>query len=365
MGTTTSKVRCDAPPLPPPGQTSLPPPEAPPKADEASQSISDAAAAASAMPTSSIPNPGPYEGAIMPSKRITAIDTHEGFKMDIQKMLSPYFVVIHSFGLGMPQPDGKNRSYSFITQVSDDNGIFMTNIDIEKRAVMGRMHRALFGGIAMAKVQCSVSPEGSNDQLLGELDFGGMTWTGNLKYGSMGGGRVYGMNYYQGITQRLAMGGEGMYIAANGNMLSSYTLKYEMPAPAADDDLPSSTSSITPEAPPQAQQLENQPSSWMCAQLHPTQGMFNMHYKRVVTPNRVTLGAELNMTPTLESTVMLGAEFNLTRSKVALGIDGTGKLQSTLETKLGRVPGVPTLNFSSEVDFASDSMKFGYGLNVG
>lgn len=371
MGTASSKVRCEAPPLPPPGQTSIPPPspEAPPldaPKDANSQSIADAAANAPAA--SSIPNPGPYESAIMPSKRLTTLDTHDGFKVDIQKMLSPYFVVIHSFGLGISQPDGGNKSYSFITQVSDDNGIFMTNYDPVRKAVMGRMHRALLGGVAMAKVQCSASPDGQNDQLLGEVDFGGMTWTGNLKYGSMGGANVYGMNYYQSITQRLAMGGEGMYIAANGNMMSSYTLKYEMDAPGGDDDVLPSTPSV-PGAPPAdpgaSNSLENKPSSWFCAQLHPAQGALNLHYKRVVTPNRVTLGAELSMTPTLESQVVFGGEFNLTRSKVAMTVDGTGKIQSSLEAKLGRVPGVPTLNFNADVDFANDSMKFGYGLNIG
>jgi len=170
----------------------------------------------------------------------------------------------------------------------------------------------------------------------------------------MGGGCVYGMNYYQSVTEKLALGGEGMYIAANGNMMSSYTVKYECDAPGADD----AKDSIV-------QKIGNRPSSWFCAQLHPAQGMLNLHYKRVVTPNRVTLGAELQMAPTLESQVMFGAKFQLARSKMAMVVDGSGTIQSNLETALGMAPGSPKLNFNAEVDFAKDAMKFGYGLNIG
>jgi U5 snRNP spliceosome subunit len=265
MGTNFSKsatfVTCEAaavppppPPLLPPGTNlQAPPPPPPPGAaatnadatasgdggkqieredSASSNTIANTTQNTESSSSSSIPNPGPYEAATIACKRLTNIDTHSGFKCDIQKQLSPYMVAIHSFHLGTSLPDGRNKAYMFITQVADEEGLFMTNVDPEKKTVNGRVHRSLLGGLAMGKVQCSVSPDGSNDQLLGELDFGGMTWTGNFKYGSMGGGPIVGMNYYQSVTRRLAMGGEGMYIAANGNMLSSYTVKYECDAPS-------------------------------------------------------------------------------------------------------------------------------------
>ena len=57
-----------------------------------------------------------------------------------------------------------------------------------------------------------------------------------------------------------------------------------------------------------------------------------------------------------------GAEFNL---KVSLAIDGTGRIQSIVEAKLGMTPGSPTFSLSADVDHSKDIMKFGYGLNVG
>jgi len=351
MGTTTSKVNCDAPPLPPPGweepplpspdEESLPPP---PTAADVDPNTDTVAANANA-----IPNPGPYEMATMPAKRLTSVDTHPGFKCDITKQLSPYMVAIHSFHLGTQNPDGSNKNYMFITQVADEQSLLMTNVDPIHKTINGRIHKGLFGGLAMGKVQLAVSPDGQSDQLLGELDFGGMTWSGNLKYGSMGGGPIFGLNYYQSITSKLAMGGEGMYIAANGNKMSSYLVKYECDAPGDNFSTKGG----------------EKPSSWMCAQIHPAQGMLNFSYKRAVTPNRVTLGAELSMQPSLESAVTFGAEFNLARSRFAMAVDGEGKIQSNLETALGMAPGSPKLNFNAEVDFGKDSMVFGYGLNIG
>jgi mitochondrial import receptor subunit TOM40 len=245
-------------------------------------------------------------------------------------------------------PDGRNKTYSFLTQVADEAGMLVARVDPDRGSVDGRIHRALLGGAAMAKLQLNVSADGQSDQVLADLDFGGMSWTGNLKYGSMGGGLVYGMNYFQSITPNLAAGGEGMYIAANQSLLSNYTLKYSMPAMNSETD---TKSMDTP--------------SLIVAGFNSAQGgTLTLNYKRVVTPNRVSLGAELQCSPiTLDSQVAVGAEFKLTRSKMAVVVDGSGKIQSTLETKLGLGHG-PTLNFSAEVDHAKEMMRFGYGLTI-
>jgi mitochondrial import receptor subunit TOM40 len=46
-------------------------------------------------------------------------------------------------------------------------------------------------------------------------------------------------------------------------------------------------------------------------------------------------------------------------------VDGTGRVQSVLEAKLGREPGSPSLNFAAELDHGKGLMRFGYGLNIG
>lgn len=302
--------------------------------------------------TSSIPNPGPYEQAAMEGKRLVSIDTFDGMRFDISKQLSPYMAVVHSFWLGTSMlPDGRNKSYSFITQIADEAGLLFTRIDFDRGSVDGRVHRAILGGLAMGKVQLGVSQEGQQDQLLAEVDFGHATWTGNLKYGSMGGGLIFGCNYFQSITPNLAMGGEGMYIMANNNLMSNYTMKYRMAAKGGEED----------EEPPAGGEV---PSSILCMNYNTGQDAVTMNYKRVVTPGRVSLGAELQFSPsTLQSEVLVGAEFKLTRSKVAFVVDGGMRIQSTVEAKLG-MGAAPTLQFAGELDHLKNVLRFGYGLNI-
>ena len=145
--------------------------------------------------------------------------------------------VVHSFWLGTGMlPDGRTSTYTFLAQVADESGLMMARVDPGRGSVDGRIHRAVLGGLANLKLQVGVSTEGQGDQVLGEADFGGMTWTGNLKYGSMGGGIVFGANYFQSITPKLAVGTEGMYIAANQNLLSNYTVRYTTEARASVED---------------------------------------------------------------------------------------------------------------------------------
>jgi mitochondrial import receptor subunit TOM40 len=355
-----SKTRCDdggAPPPPPllDSSSESPAPPPPPPAD-GDDSIAAAAGSASAYM-----NPGPYEQAASDGKRLVSLDTFDGFRCDINKQVSPYMAVVHSFWLGTNMiPDGRKSTYSFLTQVADDQGLLMARVDPGRGSMDGRIHRAILGGLAMGKLQVNVSTEGQGDQMLAEVDLGGMSWTGNLKYGSMGGGLVYGLNYFQAVTPKLSMGGEGMYISANQNLLSNYTLKYTIPAKTGEEDSP--VQAAANKASPMS---ENAGSSTMCVNYNSGQTALSLNYKRVVTPNRVTLGAELQCSPfTLDSQVLLGAEFRLQRSKFAVCIDGTGRMQSTLEAKLGMAPGSPSLNFAAEVDHLKEEMRFGYGMTI-
>lgn len=350
------------PPLPPPPATAS-------SGSDKNTSSTTSAAAASALDdniaqiaasVSSIPNPGPLEASTWDVRRLTSLDTYDGLRCDISKQLSPYFAVVHSFQLGTSSlPDGKTSNYSMTGQMNDETGFMMVRVDPERGSVDGRIHSALLGGVAMGKLQVGTSSEGQNDQLLGELDFGGATWTGNLKYGSMGGGNVYGFNYFQGVSSRLSLGGEAMYVAVNGNKIGSYTAKYSLFPGGGDEGEPEGPATAAAGPPGEA-------PSYLAATYNTGQSMLSLNYKRTVTPNRVTIGTTLECSPlTLESQVVIGAEFNLTRSKMNVCVDGSGRIQSVLGANLGREPGSPSLNFVAELDHGKSIMKFGYGLNIG
>ena len=369
----STKSNNNLPPPPPPPSptstestsTSAPSPPAAPQLQQDDDNITTAAAT-----VSSCPNPGPLEGATWDVRRLTSLDTYDGIRVDISKQLSPYFAVVHNFHLGTTMlPDGKNCSYGMTTQMNDEDGFMMARVDPERGTVDGRIHRALLGGLAMGKVQVGTSSEGANDQLLGEIDVGAQTWTGNVKYGSMGGGNVLGCNYYQAVSPRIAMGGEGMYISANGNMMSSYTAKLLFPNvnnTTTNDETKDSIAAVAASVSGPENNNGGEAPAYLAATYNAGQGMLSFAYKRAVTPSRVNIAASLECSPmTLESQVVVGAEFQLTRSKMNICVDGSGRVQSVLETKLGREPGSPALNFAAELDHGKNVMKFGYGLNIG
>ena len=374
---TSNVAQCDAPPAPPPlpdarssGPTP-PPPSAgspPPPPPEEDDSIAKAAATASAYS-----NPGPYDQMSGDTKRLVMLDTFDGFKCDINKQVSPFMLAMHSFHMGTtthappqtnPQVPPPNSTYYFITQVADEAGILMTRVDPQRQGFDGRLQRMF--GPGMIKGQANMSADGQTDQLLLEYDIGGQTWTGNLKYGSMGGGLMYGVNYWQAITPKLSLGGEGMFLAANNATLSSYGFKYSFQAPISEaTDLanrsPTGASPAHPGMPPPSPAG----ASSICLQYNTGQQALTASYQRVVTPNRVTVGAELQCSPfTLDSQVVVAAEFQLLRSKINLAADGEGRIQGLLETKLGRGPQVPRLTFSADLDHFKSQMKFGYGISI-
>lgn len=346
----TNSTACDnnsSPPPPPPlgGEAAPPPPPSTAAADD--DSIAQAAQSAPVML-----NPGPYEQAPGDLKRLVMLDTHDGFRCDINKQLSPYLAVVHSFWLGTNMlPDGRKRTYTWLAQVADESSLCFARLDPSQSSVDGRIIKSFLGGVATAKLQLGLSAEGQADQALLEMDLNGMSWSGNLKYGSMGGGLVYGCAFHQGITPNLSMGGEGMYVAANGNMMSNYLLKYAFNASGEQD-----------EGNPEPR------SSAVCVQFAPAGPSpmpLTINYKRTVTPKRVTLGAELSCDPvSLQSSVALGAEFKFNRSKLHVAMDGNAKMQSSFETALGKEPGQPKLSLTAELDHLKDEMKFGYGLAI-
>jgi len=355
------RVSCEnPPPPPPPNSQAQPPPPPPPNGEAPPPPPPDAIQEAAAM-VSAIPNPGPYEYAAMDGKRLVSLDTFDGMRFDINKQLSPYMAVVHSFWLGTTMlPDAKNKTYTFLTQIADESGLLMSRVDFDRGSVDGRIHRALFGGIAMGKLQLGLSQEGQNDQCMAEIDFGGMTWTGNLKYGTASGGTLFGMNYLQSITPRLQMGGEGMYVGTNQIFVGNYTMKYTMPIAADEKSDSESSKKQDQNGPP-----PDGPSSTMCLNLNTGAGTLSMNYKRIVTPNRVTLGAELAIPfqKPSDPTVLVGAEFKLLRSKVNMCVDGGGRIQSVVEAKIG-MGQAPTIQFSGELDHLNNVLRFGYGLTI-
>mmetsp|Transcript_9086 Transcript_9086/g.18171 ORF Transcript_9086/g.18171 Transcript_9086/m.18171 type:complete len:339 (+) Transcript_9086:138-1154(+) len=331
--------RCDAPPAPPPLPSTNSPPPPPPDADEKGEaaaekndSISEAISSVSAYS-----NPGPWEAFNSECKRVVFLDTFDGAKVDLSKQLSPFLLINHNWMLGTTAvPDPMKNFYSFTTQVMvDEQTAVIGRIDAGG-TVEARVHRGWLQSEDLqvaTKVVAVATPEfNENNQMVMDVDVGGRTWSGQVKMGSLHGGNILGLSYVQSITPSLTIGGDALHLGSQGASIGSYGVRY-----AGTD--------------------------WIgCGQWSGLQQAMMINYKRTVTPNRVTLGAELQIAPTFDTAVSFGGEFNLKQSKFSTVVDGGGGIKSVLEARLGPAA---TLVFSGEVDHGKDVYKFGYGLTIG
>ena len=135
----------------------------------------------------------------------------------------------------------------------------------------GRFHHTLSDsgeeGSVNGKLVVVTSPEmgGGNDQMLLECDVARKTCTAQAKFGTMAGGDYASMSFLQAVTPRWSVGGDASYIGVQGAAVGSYGARYAAP-------------------------------NWTaCAQYSGMQGAVSANYKRVVTRDRVTLGAELQV----------------------------------------------------------------------
>ncbi|GMH93569.1 hypothetical protein TrVE_jg6862 [Triparma verrucosa] len=340
MGASQSSYCADgsqAPPPPPPSPTSndsqqeAPPP--PPSLDSENDDIAKAAANATAYA-----NPGPWEAFNSDIKRYLFVDTFDGARVDLSKQLSPFLVINHNWWLGTTQlPNGQKNNYTFTTQVMPSETTAVIGRADGNGMVEARVHRGLIMTEdlqANAKLVCVTTPEfNEQNQMVADLDLAGKTWSGQIKYGAMMGGNVFGLNFVQAVTPSLSVGGDAMYLGSQNTSIGSYGVKYTG-------------------------------NSWcMAGQWNGLQQSFFCHYKKEVTKDRVTLAAEMQVQPgSGESAVTFGGEFNLKQSKISTVIDGSGCMKTVLDTKLGPAASVI---FSGEVDHMKDNYKFGYGLTIG
>lgn len=283
-------------------------------------------------------NPGPFEALSGEAKRYVFVDTFDGARLDLHKSLSPLFLVNHNFWMGTSMIPNTNKHYQFTTQVvadEDQTTILVGRMDING-GLDGRIIKTFRQDEDLSitgKLVCGATPDfdPNTNQFAGDIDFAAKSWSGNVKYGSIGGGDYFSCNYLQSVTPRFCVGGEAAYIGAQKVSVGSYGMRYNG-------------------------------ISWMgSAMYNGQQQALSLNYKKTATKDRVNFGAELTVFPTLESQLLVGAEFQLKQSKIHTVVDGGGCIKTVCETKI--TPGM-NLQLSAEADHMKDNYRFGYGLTV-
>ncbi|GMI22538.1 hypothetical protein TeGR_g11456, partial [Tetraparma gracilis] len=246
----------------------------------------DSSIASAALNAVSYSNPGPWESLSSDAKRLVSLDAFDGARVDVNRQLSPAFAVNHNWWMGTQALPG-GKTYTFSAQfVPSPSSFCMARVTADGQTE-GRIHALLSGDPSSSNVTSKLvvvtSPgqAGGNDQSVLELDAAQPSWTGNLKLGSMAGGDYLSLSFLQAVTPRLSLGGDASYIGVQSASAASYGARYAAP-------------------------------SWTAAlQYSGMQGAVAASYRKVVTRDRVSLGAELQFSPqTMDSNVVLAGEFN-------------------------------------------------------
>mmetsp|Transcript_14332 Transcript_14332/g.19159 ORF Transcript_14332/g.19159 Transcript_14332/m.19159 type:complete len:322 (+) Transcript_14332:32-997(+) len=293
--------------------------------------------------------PGQFERREEEVKRITNINTFEGVRFGVSKPLTPMFALNHDVILGSSPIPNASSHYKFGATVGDNEGVIMASLD-QHGSIEGNIVGTIMGPV-QGKLTFYMPNDPKNFVTVADADYNGKNATAQIKIGhNLHGipGPHAGMSYFQSITPRFALGGEGscaLSPPSPPNLTAS--AKYHA----------KTFSSILSYTPPQSG----------------AQDQLSFLYHRIVTPGRVQLASELALQPsTGESQMAAGAEFNLKQSRINLALDGSGKMTSTVETTLS--PSA-RLSFSAEMHLGGgqpdelgrgrDVYKFGYGLHIG
>lgn len=293
--------------------------------------------------------PGQFERLHDDARRVSSCATFEGVKFDVAKPLTPTFAVNHNFWLGGSHYPNANQHYKFGATLGDNERVCIAALD-QYGTVEGQFYGAVAGPV-QGKLIFNLPHDPKGFVGVCDLDYAGATAAGQLKLAR----NIHGVagthaacSYVQAVTRRLALGGEGTLAVAQPAATLTAAAKY-----AGDKWTGAASWTRTPG-----------PAGAASDQV-------SLGYARVVSPNRVTVGAELSAAPaTGDATFAAGAEFALKQSRVGLAVDGGGKLQSTVEAALS--PAAKLL-FSAEVQLGweatpgkpRDAFKFGYGLQIG
>jgi len=271
-------------------------------------------------------NPGPLERCDQEIQRVLRVDTFDGARFELQKMLGPHFVTGHTIYMGSSAHE-KGYLYNFSSTLVLDDALLIGRFDH-----MGRLdaqwHQPYSGSLARwsHKLQAQLLPD-QDPQAVVEFERKGDESHAGFKVG-LG---LLGMNYFHAITPRLAVGGEASYIQKLGSTHFTGRARY----------------------------TDNNHTLVATAS---TYGSVSAAFLRRVS-NRVGLAAELEVaTASLDSHMSVGAEFIMRQAKFHANVTSKGVIQTTLQDI---VSNNCFLLLSATIDHRNNIYRFGAGVQLG
>ena len=178
------------------------------------------------------------------------------------------------------------------------------------------------------QVQAQLAEEKQYSQTMFDVDVKGLDWNGQLKVGN---NQFVGLNYFQSVTNNLALGGEAFYLGSQRKSGVGLAMRHQ-------GDPGIATCQIA------------------------TTGLLSATYHHKVS-EKVYLASELMWNwNAREATAAFGYDYILRQCRLRGRVDSQGVITAFLEERLN-----VGVNFvlSAELDHYRKDYRFGFGMTVG
>nr|CCA19543.1 Mitochondrial Protein Translocase (MPT) Family puta [Albugo laibachii Nc14] len=285
-----------------------------------------------------LPNPGLYENALNELKGPVSVDAFDGFRFDFTRILGQNFSTSHSILLGSSMIPGGLYQFGANVVAEDpmDPSTFLMSKITPDGFLDARWNQRLSsnwklrvkGQLKPSSSDPSADGGGGESQVLADLDYMCGDFCCNFKVSN---GPLYGMSYFQSLTQRLALGGEAYFHGEHVKVIAAYCARY-----TADD--------------------------WVAAGTAGAGGTLQLQYLRKIQGHRMKYGSELTYNyRSGESNATMGGQFEIGASRLSMSLDQSGRVASSVETHV--LPNF-LLTLAAEAFPAKSDFKFGYGAQI-
>ena len=282
-----------------------------------------------------LPQPVRYEELQKECLMSLRPETFEGMRFDFTKPLNQSFSLSHSLQMGPAEMPTQNpqqivkipvSSYEFGANLIGNKGMMIGRMLTDGR-MSGRVKYDLTDSLSF-KLQAQLAEEKQYSQTMFDVDVKGMDWNGQLKVGN---NQFVGLNYFQSVTENLALGGEAFYLGSQRKSGVGFALRHQ-----------------------------GDPGIATCQVA--TTGLLSATYHHKVS-DKVYLASELMWNwNAREATAAFGYDYILRQCRLRGRVDSQGVITAFLEERLN-----VGVNFvlSAELDHYRKDYKFGFGLTVG
>ncbi|CAM9200860.1 unnamed protein product [Chrysoparadoxa australica] len=256
-------------------------------------------------------------------------DVHDGFRWEVQKLVTPSCLAIHNVHLGSQLIPG-GRYYMYGVQMSASDRYVVANMTTQGRG-------SVQGMIPVGPVMCKglFDYHGGPDFVQGTFEYTGGTYAAQSVITT--GGKL-GMSYHQAVTNSLSLGSEVTVDPAEADGTLTGGFKYDN----SDFTCTGKLTNI----------------GWV----HDRKGLiWQGQYLRKVVPNRVNLAANYIRKSGEGAEVKLGAEFNLKQCKYTAVVDQEGTMHCKVDSRVN--PNM-TLHLGGRLNHKEGTSTFGFGFST-